>query len=100
MTHKLCRCGEIVKERCTKCNPMTHKKTTKERGYDSRWKGLSERIRKTEPLCHDCLDKGIVKPAEHVHHIVKIDDAPHLKYEKTNLVPLCEACHEERHRHE
>lgn len=100
MTHKLCRCGRIVKDRCLACHPWTHAKTTKERGYDNNWKKLSERIRKNEPLCHDCQAKGIATPAKEVHHIIKIKDAPGLKYEQDNLVPLCEACHRERHRNE
>jgi 5-methylcytosine-specific restriction protein A len=95
---KLCRCGQIVKDRCLKCSPIPqHKKTTAERGYDSRWKRLSESIRKNNPLCHDCLENDMVTPATEVHHIIKIADAPQLKYERTNLVQLCTACHERRH---
>jgi 5-methylcytosine-specific restriction endonuclease McrA len=41
----------------------------------------------------DCLAKGIVTLAVHVHHIKKLAMYPELKYEESNLMSLDETCH-------
>ena len=95
---KLCRCGQIVKDRCLKCSPkQQNRKSTSDRGYDGQWKKLSERIRIENPLCSDCLENGFSNPATEVHHIKKITEAPDLRYDRNNLVQLCRSCHERRH---
>lgn len=67
--------------------------TPAERGYDWQWREFSERYRQENPLCADCLEQGIATPSEEVHHIVKLKLRPDLKYEQSNLVALCGACH-------
>lgn len=52
-------------------------------------------------LCQDCLRKGIIKPAQEVHHIIEltpdnIDDAA-VSLNLENLVSLCKDCHASRH---
>jgi 5-methylcytosine-specific restriction protein A len=91
---KLCKCGKIVDRRCFDCYPTQHKQTTKERGYGHDWKQLSQRKRKLDPLCEECQRHGIVTPAEHVHHIVPIAEAPHLRLEWSNLMSVCHSCHD------
>lgn len=98
MALTLCACGNTHEKSkaCSKCRHgrrPTHQKTTKERGYDSKWKGMSERIRQEEPLCVDCLEKGKVNPADECHHKIKIKDAPHLRLSRDNIIPLCKDCH-------
>jgi 5-methylcytosine-specific restriction protein A len=75
---------------------MTYK-TTKQRGYGADWKDLSERYRAQYPLCEDCLKEGKVTPSSEVHHIVPISDDPSLRLTWTNLVALCNNCHNVRH---
>lgn len=92
---KLCKCGAIVERRCEKCYPRQHDRTTKERGYGSDWRRLSERKRAIDPLCERCADRGSVTPATEVHHVRSIASAPHLRLEISNLMSVCHACHEE-----
>lgn len=89
---KICRHGHYYSgKRCTEC----HK--TSARGYDHVWRNLSLRKRGENPLCEDCDAKGITTPAVHVHHIVPINEAPHLRLAWSNLVSLCIPCHDLRH---
>lgn len=52
-------------------------------------------------LCEDCRKKGLIVPAEEVHHIKFItpqninDPAVTLNFD--NLVALCRECHKARH---
>lgn len=97
----LCACGALHdrREACSACKrgkAPTHQRKTKERGYGNDWRQMSERIRHEEPLCVDCLKKGKVWPADECHHLVKIRDAPHLRLDRDNVIPLCKQCHQER----
>ena len=52
-------------------------------------------------LCVDCMRKGIITPAEEVHHNEEItpdniDDAS-ITLNLENLVSLCKECHAARH---
>jgi 5-methylcytosine-specific restriction protein A len=101
MALTLCACGNChpKNEACGKCRHgrvPSHQKTTKERGYDSKWRYMSELVRKEEPLCVDCLERGFVSPADECHHKVKIKDAPHLRLARDNVIPLCRECHRVR----
>lgn len=92
---RLCRCGAIVEGRCEKCSPPAgHTKTTKQRGYGSDWRRLSERYREEFPLCQVCMMEGKAEPVRHTHHIEKVNDAPELRLQRSNLLSVCEACHE------
>jgi 5-methylcytosine-specific restriction protein A len=64
------------------------------RGYDTAWDAYSLQIRRDNPLCVWCLERGIVKPSEHVHHIQTLADHPELKYEPTNTIAICKQCHD------
>lgn len=95
-----CRCGGIKTDgKCDRCGvrDREHKQSTKQRGYDSRWKRLSERVRQQRPLCEDCEAQGRTRPATQVHHVETIEDAPHKRLDVGNLVALCEECHAKRH---
>lgn len=48
------------------------------------------------PLCEDCTAIGIVGAATDVHHKQKLRDRPDLKYEESNLMPLCKMHHDKR----
>lgn len=101
MAMKLCRCGNIIQfhNKCDKCykpSPRVHRKTTAERGYDSKWKSMSQRIRKERVICEDCEKHGLVRIATECHHIHKIKSAPHLRLAKSNVIALCASCHRVR----
>ena len=95
MVLRLCKCGALVNGKCPTCHPYRQHRTqtTAERGYDDRWRRLSERKRAADPLCERCLDEGNTTPATEVHHIHKISDAPHLRLAWDNLMSVCVACH-------
>ena len=44
-------------------------------------------------LCQDCLNKGMIKQADMVHHIKPLREFPDLALEQSNLRPLCNQCH-------
>jgi 5-methylcytosine-specific restriction protein A len=73
-----------------------HSRTTKERGYGWDWQQFRANVLAGEPLCQDCLECGVVAPAEELHHVVKIKDAPHLRLDVSNVRPLCGRCHDAR----
>lgn len=91
---RLCRCGAVVEDRCDRCYRRPEPSgTTAERGYDNRWRRLSERYRAEFPLCQVCESKAIVTPAKQVHHIVKIGDNEDLRLNWDNLLAVCVDCH-------
>ena len=101
MASKFCRCGQVAgRDGCGRCRKpvqsMTYK-TTKQRGYGADWKDLSERYRAQYPLCEDCLGEGKVTPSSEVHHVIPISEQPSLRLTWTNLVALCNTCHNARH---
>ena len=96
--YSTCPCGGLKTDgKCDRCKPSQRRQTTAARGYDNKWRKLSERVRQDEPLCRDCANAGRVTPCDHVHHQVPISVDPSRRLDRSNLVPLCEACHEKRH---
>jgi 5-methylcytosine-specific restriction protein A len=91
---RLCRCGEIVQSKCSRCDKRQQESTT-DRGYDGQWKALSERYRASNPLCEVCEIQGRTKAADHVHHIVPVSVDPGRRLDVTNLIAVCERCHVE-----
>ena len=98
MRTRLLPCGKIGTEcECPKCNPsgpdQVVRGTTKQRGYDNRWRKLSERERKRR-LCEVHQARGQHRLATALHHIEKIRDAPHLRLEVENTLAVCDECHQ------
>ena len=52
-------------------------------------------------LCEDCLERGIVKPADEVHHLQVLNestiDDPEVALNPKLLRCLCKDCHAKRH---
>jgi 5-methylcytosine-specific restriction protein A len=89
---KICRKGHYYDgRRCPQCN------NTRDRGYDHRWRLLSEFKRQKSPLCERCDREGRTTSAECVHHKIPINSAPHLRLEMSNLESLCNDCHQKTH---
>lgn len=65
-----------------------------------RWRMLRLAKLADSPLCERCHQKGLVKPAVDVHHIVSFmttDDLAkriQLAYDYENLMSLCKECHQ------
>ena len=73
--------------------------------YNSaRWRALRLAKLRDNPLCEMCEKKGIVKPADDVHHIqsfMEVDDPDArrlLAFDFDNLMSLCDECHSEIHK--
>lgn len=92
---KLCKCGAIVEKKCNRCYPEKHDRTTTQRGYDSKWRRLSERVRQEQPLCPMCEAEGRAIAATEVHHVVPIAVDATRRLDRSNLVALCSRHHNE-----
>lgn len=75
--------------------------------YNSReWKELRLLKLRTQPLCERCKEKGLLRSARTVHHIVPIETAHTLKDMRRlaldcglgGLMSLCYKCHAEIHK--
>lgn len=72
--------------------------------YNSKtWKQLRNSYFANHPLCQRCLEKGIVKPADDIHHTIPFltgktsDEIYELAYDYNNLMSVCKQCHLEIH---
>ena len=83
-----------------------HEKTPmrelRQKAYNSTaWRKLRIYHLKMEPLCQECLRKGIVKAAEHVHHkrspFINGEINWTLLLEDSNLESICAECHGKEH---
>lgn len=58
-------------------------------------------LHKVGGLCEVCLEKGIIKPADIVHHKIHLDDEtardPEIALNFENLQAVCIECHNELH---
>jgi 5-methylcytosine-specific restriction enzyme A len=48
-------------------------------------------------LCQQCLQKGVLTPAEIVHHIHHLQDHPERALDESNLQSVCARCHNQLH---
>lgn len=85
--------------------PYKHVNDVSAKYYNTKqWKNLRNYYIRRNPLCEICLSKGIVKPANEVHHLRpfltgKTDDERwKLLTNEDNLQSLCYECHDEVHR--
>jgi 5-methylcytosine-specific restriction protein A len=67
-----------------------------ERGYDWAWRKFRIGYLSAHPLCMDCAEQGITRPATEPHHILKVSDRPDLRLDERNLLALCHDCHATR----
>lgn len=62
------------------------------------WQSMRKAILKRDHyLCRDCKRYGRYRAAVLVHHIEHYDVRPDLALEPSNLISLCNACHNKRH---
>lgn len=73
--------------------------TAAQRGYDATWVAFREAFiggeteGRSNSLCWDCLDEGIVKRMKELHHVVKVADDPSRRLDEANVRPLCKRHH-------
>lgn len=48
-------------------------------------------------LCQKCFRKGIITPANTVHHIKSLEEFPELALDLENLETICPSCHNKEH---
>jgi len=60
--------------------------TTKQRGYDNRWKRFRSWFMRRHPVCE--ASRGCLRPAEEVHHVVKLEDGGE-RLDELNCQALC-----------
>lgn len=67
--------------------------------YKSRpWKDKRKEILKRDNNeCQSCKSKGRFSPADCIHHKIHLKDNPLLGLTNSNLVSLCNACHNREH---
>jgi 5-methylcytosine-specific restriction enzyme A len=62
------------------------------------WRKCREYVLKRDNyLCQRCLKKGIIKPADVVHHKEHLRDDLDKAFDPENLESLCNACHNQEH---
>lgn len=62
------------------------------------WRELRQQVfLEVNGLCEECLKKNIVEQGKEVHHIVPIDTDWSKRYERNNLILLCDECHRLAH---
>lgn len=66
------------------------------------WKLCRDNVKQRDHgLCQDCLKKGLITPADAVHHIIELTpeniNNPEISLNEKNLVSLCRDCHAARH---
>ncbi|MBR4470922.1 MAG: HNH endonuclease [Erysipelotrichaceae bacterium] len=67
------------------------------------WQKCREAYKKEHNyLCEECQKRGMITPAEEVHHIKKLTkyniDNPDITLNPKNLQCLCRSCHEAKHK--
>ena len=71
-----------------------NRRAESDRRYSTeKWRRLSIAFRKRNPLCVNCDDNGLVRPAVLVDHIKPAKSHPELFFEWRNLRALCQRCH-------
>lgn len=62
------------------------------------WMDLKEQVlREHHYECQECKRLGVITKADTVHHIQHVREHPELALTKSNLEPVCKACHNKLH---
>lgn len=65
--------------------------TSTQRGYDYEWRKFRKAYLADNIFCY--FKEECHSEATEVHHIKPLVEYPNLKYERSNLLPLCKKCH-------
>ena len=67
-----------------------------ERGYDGRWRKARIAFLQRNPLCVECMRKGVLTPATVVDHIIPHRGDKDLFWNEENWQALCTSCHDRK----
>jgi len=73
-----------------------NRKTSDERGYNSRWRKASKMFMRSHPLCAECMRQGVATPAQVVDHIIPHKGDASLFWDVGNWQALCKSCHDRK----
>ncbi len=59
--------------------------------YGADWRKVRARYVREHPFCEECMKRGVLTPAEHVHHIRPLGEGG--THDAENLMSLCRRCH-------
>lgn len=65
------------------------------RRYGRAWKRIRDRYYLSHPYCELCYKRGVMTPAEEVHHILPLAEGG--THDRNNLMSLCKSCHAKIH---
>lgn len=71
-------------------------RSTKEKGYDSRWQAARKAYLHSHPLCVRCQAEGRLTRATVVDHIIPHRGDPALFWDRDNWQALCKSCHDRK----
>ncbi|GHV36222.1 hypothetical protein FACS18949_15380 [Clostridia bacterium] len=87
-------CDEHAKFEARRYNRYDRAPATNKR-YGTAWKKIRAAFIAANPLCELCRRDGRLKPADLVHHKVKLSDGG--TNAERNLMSLCQKCHSRLH---
>ena len=61
------------------------------------WVSLKDSKLASNPLCEECLRRGMLIAATIVHHVKPVRDFPDLRLDFDNLESNCASCHSRHH---
>jgi len=104
------RCPELIEVGQTYCEKHAalmqknyerdHRDRKKHNMYGSKWRRERASFLRKNPLCVECLKRGIYEPATEVDHIVPHDGDDKLFWRRSNWQALCKRCHSAKTRRE
>lgn len=117
MLMKFCGCGALIPRKdkgCPTCMARwAEREAQRQREYDQtirsrndyswvykdkRWLSVREdALLRDEYLCVRCRESGVNTLADMVHHIVPISEDISKAFILTNLMSLCDSCHDKEH---
>lgn len=66
------------------------------RGYNSKWRKLSQQYLRKHPLCVRCLASGRYTKATVTDHIISHRNRAALMWDESNFQALCKPCHDKK----
>lgn len=84
------------------CRPTVMARSAPKSFYNGpAWQACRRTYLELHPFCEDCLLRGILTPAEHVHHMIWLTPDnwrdPAVALNHANLRALCVSCHTATH---
>jgi 5-methylcytosine-specific restriction protein A len=88
--------GQSPKERRQRYDQQRNQQEHRKFYGTKRWRDFRAWYRQEHPLCEDCLERGITKAMDEVHHVAKLKDNPDKAVDEQWVRSLCTECHSTR----